>query len=83
MSVLRLNGYVTTRSSGRYLTIQIQNWKHYKKKREEVDESIAKYLADLSRGTETDTSASPDKKHLQNKNKPIGNREKSLFSEEY
>ena len=80
---LRQHGYVKTWSSGRYLSIQINNWKHYKVKRRETEELLTKYLDEVNRSTEIDTSDSSEKKLLQNKKRLIGNRRKSMFSDKY
>lgn len=82
MATLRNNGYIRTRSSGRFLEIQIMNWKSYEEKRIERDEKLEKYeeyLNSIDRSTETAISGKPRKKLLGNKGKLVSIREKVPF----
>ncbi len=83
MAKLRRSGYIRTWSSGRYLSIEINNWEHYSKKKEEQKELMTKYLDSINRSSDMETSDEPKKEHQVSKKKTIGNKKKSLFPEEH
>lgn len=61
MATLRRHKYVSTRSTGRYLTIQISNWKTIREKKEEMLNISLKFPERNNRSIGIDTSGKSKK----------------------